>query len=177
MWKVGNSWGVLDPIFYILYSIFYDYLSPVSLRRRLASMQAEQARFVEQLMAAWNSHDAERAAVWYAPNFVGVDIAQVAPLHGRKEMEEYFARFFAAFPDVQLQVESVVAVEDHYAIAWTAQGTHLGKLMNIPPSGKHVSVRGITMLRTETGQVVHAQTVWDMAGLLRAIGLLPRLSR
>ena len=140
-------------------------------------MQAEHAHFVEQLVEAWNSHDAVQAARCYAPNFEGADIGQTAPLHGRQEMEEYFARFFTAFPDVQLRVDSVVADEDRYAIAWTAHGTHLGKLMNIPPSGKHVSVHGITMLRTQTGQVIHAQTVWDMAGLLRSIGLLPRLSR
>jgi steroid delta-isomerase-like uncharacterized protein len=140
-------------------------------------MHAEHAHFVEQLVRAWNSRDAVLAASWYALNFVGADIGQMAPLHGRQEMEQHFARFFAAFPDVQLRVDSVVADEDRYAIAWTVHGTHLGKLMNIPPSGKQVSVRGITMLRTQTGEIIDAQTVWDMAGLLRSIGLLPRLSR
>lgn len=140
-------------------------------------MQPEHAHFVEQLMEAWNSHDAVRAAGWYAPDFEGIDIGQVAPLYGRQEMEDYFARFFAAFPDVQLRVESVVADKDQVAIAWLAQGTHLGKLMNIPPSGKHVLVRGITILRIQTEQIIHARTVWDMAGLLRSIGLLPRLSK
>lgn len=145
--------------------------------QRLYPMQAETAPFIAHLIQAWNSHNPAQVAALYAPHFEGADISQVAPLRGAADMEEFFARFYAAFPDVQLTIDAVIANGDHYAIAWTAQGAHQGKLMNIPPSGKPVCVRGMTMLTVEGGQVVHASTVWDMAGLLRAIGLLPRLSR
>ena len=140
-------------------------------------MQAENEEFVAALMAAWNSHDAQRVAQFYSSSYEGVDIGQVAPMRGPAEVQDYFERFYTAFPDAQLTVDSVVADADRCAVAWTAHGTHKGKLMNIPPSGKAVSVRGVSMLTTAGGKVVRALTVWDMAGLLRAIGLLPRLSR
>ena len=140
-------------------------------------MQAETERFVAELIAAWNSHDARRVARFYADCYEGSDIGQVAPMRGPDEVCDYFERFYTAFPDVQLTVDSVVNEADRYAIAWTAHGTHQGKLMNIPPSGKPVAVRSISVLTTEAGKVVRALTVWDMAGMLRAIGLLPRLSR
>jgi hypothetical protein len=38
-----------------------------------------------------------------------------------------------------------------------------------------VSVCGNTFLSLREGRITRAETVWDVAGLLRAIGLLPEL--
>ena len=56
-----------------------------------------------------------------------------------------------------------------------AHGTHLGTLMNIPASGRSVSVRGVSVFTLAAGQVSRATYIWDVAGLLRTIGLLPEL--
>jgi steroid delta-isomerase-like uncharacterized protein len=140
-------------------------------------MQMNAEAFVAELLAAWNSHDASRVARLYATGYEGSDIGQVAPLRGPTDVRDYFERFYAAFPDAHLTVESVLQEGNRCAIAWTAHGTHQGKLMNIPPSGKPICVQGISLLTVEHGQITQAQTVWDMAGLLRSIGLLPRLTR
>jgi steroid delta-isomerase-like uncharacterized protein len=138
-------------------------------------MNAES--FVAHLLAAWNSHDAGRVARLYAAGYEGSDIGRVAPLHGPADVQADCERFYAAFPDVHLTVQTVLQEGNRYAIGWTAHGTHQGKLMNIPPSGKPICIRGISLLTVENDQITQAQTVWDMAGLLRAIGLLPRLTR
>jgi hypothetical protein len=36
-------------------------------------------------------------------------------------------------------------------------------------------VRGVSLLTLESGKIKHAHYIWDVAGLLRAIGLLPDL--
>ncbi len=64
---------------------------------------------------------------------------------------------------------------DRAAVAWTARGTHRGELLRIPPSGRVVTVRGMSLLTVERNLVVRALSIWDVAGLLRAIGLLPEL--
>jgi steroid delta-isomerase-like uncharacterized protein len=140
-------------------------------------MAEEHASFVEQLIDAWNSHDPAHVATFYAPDYHGEDIGQEAPFQGPADVEAYFARFYCAFPDVQITLDSVVTQADHYAVAWTVSGTHLGKLMNIPPTGRPVAVRGISLLTVVEDKVTAGATVWDMAGLLRAIGLLPKLAR
>lgn len=139
-------------------------------------MAGEHA-FIEQLINAWNSHDPAQVATFYAADYWGSDIAQNAPLRGVADIQEYFTRFYAAFPDVQITLDSVIGEGDRYAVAWTARGTHLGKLMNIPPTGKTVTVRGISLLTWGQAKVVSGSTVWDMAGLLRSMGLLPKLAR
>jgi len=47
--------------------------------------------------------------------------------------------------------------------------------MNIPPTGRAVAVRGTSVLTVEDGKIKRAFRIWDVAGLLRSIGLLPEL--
>ena len=47
--------------------------------------------------------------------------------------------------------------------------------MNIPPTGHKVEVRGVSMIGIENGLIVRAQYIWDLAGMLRHMGLLPEL--
>jgi predicted ester cyclase len=58
---------------------------------------------------------------------------------------------------------------------WNVRGTHQGTLMNIPPTGRQISVRGVSLLTIENAKVRRATYIWDVAGLLRAVGLLPEL--
>jgi hypothetical protein len=47
--------------------------------------------------------------------------------------------------------------------------------MNIPPTGRSVEIRGVSMLTIKDNQVQRGLYIWDVAGLLRALGLLPEL--
>jgi hypothetical protein len=47
--------------------------------------------------------------------------------------------------------------------------------MHIPPTGRKIAVRGISVLTIENGKITRGLYVWDAAGLLRTIGLLPEL--
>lgn len=48
-------------------------------------------------------------------------------------------------------------------------------LMRIPPTGRKVSVRGVSMLTVSEAGITHGLYVWDTAGLLRDIGPPPAL--
>jgi len=47
-------------------------------------------------------------------------------------------------------------------------------MLGIPATGKSVSFKGVSMLRYRKNMVVTDTRIWDLAGLLRQIGLLPR---
>ena len=59
---------------------------------------------------------------------------------------------------------------------WTARGTRRGPLLNIPATGRQVEVRGVSVLTYRERKLFRALYLWDLAGLLRDIGLLPSLS-
>ena len=70
---------------------------------------------------------------------------------------------------------STVAEGYRLAIAWVAEGTHQGPIMNIPPTGRRMEIRGVSIIDVQDGLIVRGQYIWDLAGMLRHMGLLPEL--
>jgi steroid delta-isomerase-like uncharacterized protein len=127
------------------------------------------------LINAWNSHDVEAITSFYAPEYEGVDVGQAHPERGIEGRRLSAERYLRAYPDLYVELEQVVSEGDVVMTSWVARGTHLGTLMGIPPSGRKISVRGTSTFKFERGGFVRAVYVWDVAGMLREIGLLPEL--
>ncbi len=132
-------------------------------------------RLVEDLLDAWNAHDLGRIETFYAPEYEGVDVGEAEPQRGPQAISRSVGRYLRAFPDLRFVEEDVVVQGDRAVLVWTAHGTHGGKLMSIPPTGRKIAVRGISVLTIENGKITRGLYVWDAAGLLRSIGLLPEL--
>jgi len=131
------------------------------------------------LIKAWNEHDVDRVMAFYAPEYVGIDVGQALPEYGLDGKRRTVSQYLRAFPDLQIIPEEPVGMSvdgiDTVVLNWISRGTHLGPFMNIPPSGRTIQVRGVSTLKLRDGKIVEATYVWDVAGLLRAIGLLPDL--
>lgn len=130
---------------------------------------------VTDLSAAWNAHDIERALTFYAPDYIGIDVGEATPQRGPEGIRQTVSRYLQAFPDLRFRLETTIIQEENAAVAWMAQGTHRGKLMNIPPTGRLIQVRGVSLLTMKRGKVSRGLYIWDVAGLLRSLGLLPEL--
>jgi steroid delta-isomerase-like uncharacterized protein len=68
--------------------------------------------------------------------------------------EETFSEARAAFPDLNVTVEEVVAEGDRVAARVTMRGTHRGEFQGIAPTGKRVEVRAMDMFRISDGKIV-----------------------
>ena len=132
-------------------------------------------RVAEGLINAWNAHDVDLVMSFYAPEYEGIDVGQATPEHGPEGKRQAVIRYLRAYPDLHFTVRQTVAQGNVVAINWVAQGTHRGPLMNIPPTGRSIQVLGVSTLTVEGDKVVSAVYVWDVAGMLREIGLLPDL--
>lgn len=130
---------------------------------------------VTGLLDAWNTHDVERVVRYHSPDFQGTDVAEVGPAGIRQT----FVRYFGAFPDLRFTRGETIIQGSRIALAWTARGTHLGAILNIPPTRRSVEIRGVSLLVVELTpsrlQATRASYLWDLAGLLRELGLLPDL--
>ncbi len=132
-------------------------------------------QLIADLIAAWNTHDLDRATALFAADYEGSDVAQLEPQHGHEGIRRTLTRYFEALPDVHFILDDLVVAGERVVAVWTARGTHLGVLMNIPPSGRVVTVRGVSTFSLRNGEIVRAEYIWDVAGMLRDIGLLPEL--
>lgn len=135
----------------------------------------EIPELVSGLVEAWNAHDPDRVAGFHAPEYEGRDIAQVRPEIGPEGARQAFCRFLRAFPDLELIPDELLTEGDRAALLWRIRGTHQGTLLRIPPSGRRLEFTGVSMFEIRGDRVVRRFTLWDLAGVLREIGLLPAL--
>ncbi len=132
-------------------------------------------QLVTDLVTALNAHDVECAAAFYAPDYAEVDVAQAASPVGRDGIRRTLAYYLRAFPDLRFALDDVIIEDNRAVLIWTLCGTHRGTFMHIPPTGRSVAVRGTSLLTIQDGRICRSLRIWDLAGLLRAIGLLPEL--
>jgi steroid delta-isomerase-like uncharacterized protein len=110
-----------------------------------------------------------------ASDYVGHDPAQ-PDMHGPEGVKEFVTTYLTAFPDGKITIDAQIAEGDLVATRWTGRGTHNGDLMGIPPTGKQVTVDGITISRVEGGKVVEEWSNWNTLGMLQQLGVVPELA-
>jgi steroid delta-isomerase-like uncharacterized protein len=126
----------------------------------------------QQIFDTFNTHDAGATAAFFAEGAELYDSSVARPTIGPRQIAALYLRHYTAIPDAHVHVDRMVAESNTVAVEWTSTGTHRGKLMGIPPTGKWVSYKGISIIRYRNGIAVADTRMWDLAGLLRQIGLL-----
>src|SRR5262245_57505289 len=69
----------------------------------------------------------------------------IAP--GRAGFKQLIAAFRAAFPDLQMTIDDILADGDKVVTRSTMRGTHQGEFMGIPPTGKPFTMGAIDIVR------------------------------
>ena len=106
-----------------------------------------------------------------APDYVCHEVDQ--DIRGPEGVRQFISMLRAAFPDLHVTVEDVIAEGDKIVQRWTGRATHQGELMGIPPTGNRVSVAGITISRFKDGKVSEEWEVYDMMGMMQQLGVIP----
>ena len=126
-------------------------------------------RFVEE---AFNENNLDVADEVYASNFISHEPA--GPVERDPEYVKGFVGTYRnAFPDGRTTVEGVIAEGDRVAYRWSFRGTHRGELMGIAPTGKQVTITGITVDRISGGRIEEEWNNFDQLGVLRQLGVVP----
>src|SRR5579884_455889 len=107
-----------------------------------------------------------------APSYVDEKAPPGTP-SGPQGIATIITMFRRAFPDLHFEIEDQIAEGDKVVTRYTFSGTQQGELMGIPPSGKHVSIGGISIYRITDGKMQQAWIEYDMLGLLQQLGVVP----
>ena len=75
-----------------------------------------------------------------------------------------------AFPDAKVIIEDVIAEKDKVVIRWTGRGLHTGEFLGVPPSGKQVQMRGISIFRVANGKIVEQWSELNLLDIMLQIG-------
>ena len=87
---------------------------------------------------------------------------------------EFFRILLAAFPDMRMNVEDLIASEDKTVARVKVTGTHKGEFMGVPPTGTSVEMQLIDIMRLDgAGLVCEHWGVADMLSLMQQLGVVP----
>lgn len=126
------------------------------------------ASTVARFETASNAHDPAGAAALFTPDFV-----DHAPWPGHSPdvagFEAGLAEMTAAFPDLHVEVQRVVAQGDLLAWHFVMSGSQLGPFMGLEPSGRSFRIEAMDMLRMEGGLVAEHWGVMDAATMVEQL--------
>jgi steroid delta-isomerase-like uncharacterized protein len=136
-------------------------------------MDREEIRgLVDRYVEAWNAHDPDAVAAFYASDAISRDVGEARP--DRTSIRRGVSDYLAAFPNFHLGVSRVGVDGDVVYVEWHATGTHSGQFMNVPATGRVVQVDGCIVVRIGSeGLIVSEILYWDVASLLEQLGILP----
>ncbi len=129
---------------------------------------------VRAFQDAVNRRDFDAAQALLDPDMKALGLGP-API-GLREFRGFGEMFMSAFPDGSSIDEETIAEGDTVVSRFTFSGTHLGDLMGIPATGKHVTFSGVHISRLANGKIVERYVSQDQLGLLQQLGVIPAMS-
>jgi C-1 hydroxylase len=140
--------------------------------------EQDNLRVARQGFDAWNAHDSDSFVKLIADDFVSESDTLPTPLRGRDGARQSMQMYIKAFPDLRFDIEQMIASGEYVVTRWHATGTHKGELMGIPATGRRGDgIHGCTVAEYRDAKAVREWVYWDVATLLRQIGVMPALMR
>ena len=133
------------------------------------SVEEKNRAIVLRNFRAFDSGDLTKLEESTAPNFVDHNPLE-GQLPGVGGTKQASAMYRAAFPDAKIVVEDTIAEADKVVIRWSGSATHKGPFLDIPPTGKRVTLEGITIFRVVKGRVAEQWGELNLLGILRQLG-------
>ena len=128
---------------------------------------------IQRLYAFINAGDIDGFGQQLADDFV--EREEIPGLPPTKDgVVQYFGILLAAFPDMRMDVQDVIASGDKAVARVRVSGTHEGEFMGIPPTGNQVSMNLIDITRFgDDGLAREHWGVADQLAMLQQLGVIP----
>ena len=92
----------------------------------------------------------------------------------KEGVKQFFHMYRAAFPDLRMEPQDVLASGDKVVARARATGTNQGEFMGMPPTGKSVDVQLIDIIRFgDDGLAREHWGVFDALGMMQQLGAIP----
>jgi steroid delta-isomerase-like uncharacterized protein len=129
--------------------------------------KATAKRAFEEILSGGRYELAEQL---YARDFINHGIRSNRSL---EEDQAALKGWHAAFPDVVIVPEKLIAEDDLVTIYWIARGTNTGTGNGLPATGKKAELAGITIWRIVDGKIKEEWSAFDQLSMMQQLGLLP----
>ena len=135
-------------------------------------MSEENKSAFRRIVNAFSTGDLSAFDEVIAPQFVDHNPGQGPEPAGMKQMATMLR---AAFPDLLITIEDLIAEGDKVMARVTSHGAHRGEFMGAAPTNKVVSMQEIHIGRFPERKLVEHWGLEDSLGLMQQLGLVPEM--
>jgi steroid delta-isomerase-like uncharacterized protein len=121
--------------------------------------------------AFWNTGEARYAEAALAQNFVDRALPSGRP-QGLKGVLEASKNFRAAIPDLSVEIEELLVVNDRAVVRYTFKGHFTGNFKGVKGDGRPISFRAVDIYRVQNGQISDNWHLEDNLSLMQQLGVV-----
>jgi steroid delta-isomerase-like uncharacterized protein len=156
-----------------LFTSHYNRLPDVSSAPPVATADTEA--LMRRFYAAFNERNLDALDDLMAADVVDHNPIPDQPA-GLAGVKTALAGFYAAFSDIQIEIEQILVSGDYVTVRQIARGTHDGDFLGIPATGKPVAISSHDIYRVADGRMVEVWHVEDLLNTLFQIEAFPPAS-
>src|ERR1700752_540394 len=131
--------------------------------------EKENIQLVEQMIADLNARDLDRYAQKIDTSYIGESETVPGPVRGPEGARQALNMLFTAFPDLNIQVERILASGDHVVARARLTGTHKGNYAGVASTNSSVTWHGCNVVETRNGKVVRSRVYADNASVFQQL--------
>ena len=135
----------------------------------------ENKTLVRRALETWNRDRnnlldimSELVTPMYVEHYTDVDLSL-------EQVKQAYSTFLAAFPDITVTINDIVAEGDKVAVRATWKGTHKGQIFGIAPTGNRIDMTNTSIFRIANGKLAELWTTQDSLRMLQQLGVIPKM--
>jgi steroid delta-isomerase-like uncharacterized protein len=130
--------------------------------------KTDDSKLLQDLVAAWNSHNSDAVAALFADDAVYVDYPLGLSVTGREQIRAVARGFFDAVPDLRLEWVNGSLKGGNGTLEYFFSGTDVG----VFGTGKRFAFYGVLVLDTHGTEITGNRDYYDLATIMQQLGIL-----
>jgi steroid delta-isomerase-like uncharacterized protein len=136
-----------------------------------AALEEQNKELVKRYFEEFNKGNFEIFEEVYASDYTAYIPSNNPKPMSLEEATEYMMPVFEAFPDMNWDIQDIIANGDKVIVRSIVTGTHKGDMQGIPATGIKVNVGCIVIYRLQDGKIVEEWAEEDMLGMMMQLGM------
>jgi steroid delta-isomerase-like uncharacterized protein len=137
-------------------------------------MSAEENKaIVRRFWGVWEEGNIHLVDELLGPDYINHSPGIPDQPTGPEGVKAVVTMFRSGMPDLRVVIEDLIAEGDKVAVRYTLEGTHEGELFGVPPTGRRLSIKSITVERVSDGKIREHWRVTDSLDMMQQLGAIP----
>ena len=139
--------------------------------------EKDNRQLVEEAYAALNRRDLDAHLKLLDDSYVWESDTFPTPVKGREAVRQTFNEYFAAFPDMRVEIEQILTSGDHLVTRWCCTGTHKGEFKGIAATNRQMNIHGCNVHEIKNGRFVRTFGYYDRLAMREQLGVVPTMAK